>query len=137
MHIDHCLKRIGATADAPSPAALAVLHERHLCTVPFENLDIRRGIPLSLDEDRILDKIVRRRRGGLCFELNTAFAWLLRGLGYRVSLASGDLGLANDGFGPAGHHMLLLVDAGPDDQRYVVDVGYGPGFLRPYAWSPT
>ena len=48
---------------------LAVVQRAHLQTVPFENLDIVEGkIPLALDESSLFDKIVKRRRGGICYE---------------------------------------------------------------------
>src|SRR5512142_2051972 len=70
------------TADAVN---LHVLHRAHQMTVPFENLSIHLREPISLAEDDLIDKIVRRRRGGFCYELNGAFALLLEALGARVS----------------------------------------------------
>ena len=61
---------------------LAELGLAHLCAVPFENLDIAAGRALSLEPEAIYDKIVARRRGGFCYELNGLFAWLLRELGF-------------------------------------------------------
>src|SRR5438445_7498063 len=83
LMIDEYLARIGYTGprDATS-ATLRALHVRHLLTVPFENLDIHLGREIVPEERRILDKIVTRRRGGFCYELNGAFAVLLRALGF-------------------------------------------------------
>ena len=58
-----------------------MLHRAHQLTVPFENLSIHLAEPISLDERDLIDKIVRRRRGGFCYELNGAFALLLEALG--------------------------------------------------------
>ena len=66
------------SADAVS---LHVLHRAHQMTVPFENLSIHLGEPISLDEDDLIGKIVSRRRGGFCYELNGAFAILLEAMG--------------------------------------------------------
>ena len=52
--------------------------------MPFENLSIHLGEPISLDEDELIGKIVSRRRGGFCYELNGAFALLLQALGVHV-----------------------------------------------------
>src|SRR5215831_10878846 len=65
-------------------AALGVLHRSHLIAVPFENLSIHLAEPISLDEGDLLSKIVIRRRGGFCYELNGAFALLLQVLGVHV-----------------------------------------------------
>ena len=43
-----------------------------------------RGIPLSLKTEDMFNKIVSRKRGGYCFELNGLFSWLLRSLGFEV-----------------------------------------------------
>ena len=76
------LNRVGVTAPTVSDAAgLRTLHRAHQRTVPFENLSIHLAEPVSLDERDLIDKIVRRRRGGFCYELNGAFALLLEALG--------------------------------------------------------
>src|SRR5215467_12534769 len=80
------LERIGRAAPAiADQAGLRDLHKAHLLAVPFENLSIHLSEPISLDEDDLIDKIVSRRRGGFCYELNGAFALLLRSLGADVA----------------------------------------------------
>ena len=80
------LNRVGLTVPASADAAgLRTLHLAHQLTVPFENLSIHLGEPISLQEPDLIDKIVRRRRGGFCYELNGAFALLLEALGAQVS----------------------------------------------------
>ena len=68
---------------------LRAIHRAHLLTVPFENLDIALGRKIALDEEALTRKIVERRRGGFCYELNGAFAALLRSLRFHVSFAFG------------------------------------------------
>jgi N-hydroxyarylamine O-acetyltransferase len=89
MDVDAYLRRLGSTRPAGRSAAdLATLHRAHLLTVPFEDLDIHRGVPIDLDLDAIYDKVVRRRRGGFCYENNGLFAGLLTELGFDVTLVS-------------------------------------------------
>src|SRR5579859_5767590 len=57
----------------PSLPLLRTLHEAHLLAVPFENLSIHYGQPIILEAAALYDKIVRRRRGGFCYELNGLF----------------------------------------------------------------
>src|SRR5258708_12338699 len=80
------LRRIGvprpATVDA---ATLRTVHRAHQMAVPFENLSIHLPEPISLNPGDLLDKIVTRRRGGFCYELNGAFALLLDALGAHVT----------------------------------------------------
>ena len=64
----------------PTDETLRTLHRAHLLAVPFENLDISLGRKIVVDEDAILNKVVNLRRGGFCYELNCAFAALLRAL---------------------------------------------------------
>lgn len=111
-----------------SALSLAALQERHLLTVPFENLDIHLGRPLSLDEDELFDKVVTRRRGGFCYELNGLFARLLRELGYEVTLLSCRVYDREGALGPHHDHLALLVHL---DRRWLVDVGFGDSSPRP------
>lgn len=118
--LDAYLDRIGATRTS----TLAELHELHYRAVPFENLSIHLGEPIELTEDRLVDKVVRRQRGGFCYELNGAFAALLTALGYEVEMLSAKV--FNDGvFGPPFDHMALRVG------DLLVDVGFGRFTLRP------
>lgn len=127
MDVDAYLKRIGA--DRPSRvdvAALRELQERHLATVPFENLDVILGVPIELDEDRLLAKVIGGR-GGYCYELNTAFGALLRALGAEVTLLGAAV-YGPDGLGPPFDHLALRVDL---DSPWLVDVGFGRHSLHP------
>jgi N-hydroxyarylamine O-acetyltransferase len=115
------LERLGLPRpDRPDAEYLRRLHSRHLHTVPFENLSIHLGEDVPLDEDALVDKIVTRRRGGYCFEVNGLFAALLRDLGYRVSLMAARVHGEN-GFGQLSH-LALRVDL---DEPWLVDVGFG------------
>lgn len=128
--IDEYLSRIGYSGPRePTPAVLRALHERHLLTVPFENLDIHLGREIVADEQRIVDKVVRRRRGGFCYELNGAFATLLRTLGFDVDMLSARVPREDGTTSPEFDHMTLLVRAG--GERWLVDVGFGECFLYP------
>jgi N-hydroxyarylamine O-acetyltransferase len=126
MEVERYLDRIGLPRGLPP--TLTELHERHLLTVPFENLDIHRNVPIVLEEERLLRKIVDRRRGGFCYELNGAFAWLLRSLGMRVALLSAEVAHDDGTWGIPFDHMVLRVDL---DLSWLVDVGFGDGFLYP------
>jgi N-hydroxyarylamine O-acetyltransferase len=94
---------------APSAAALRELHRAHLLAVPFENLDIHLGRAIMLEQDALFDKIVTRRRGGFCYELNGLFALLLRDLDFEVTLLAAGVARADGSFGPEFDHLTLLV----------------------------
>src|SRR5215210_3696598 len=112
MDLPAYLHRINYRGEqAPTAAALRDLHRAHLLAVPFENLDIHLDRRILLDQDALFDKIVTRRRGGFCYELNGLFALLLRGLGFEVTLLSAGVARATGGFGPEFDHLTLLVKA--------------------------
>ena len=125
--IDAYLARIGYDGVREvTPEVLRALHVRHLLAVPFENLDIHWQRPIALDVDRFLDKIVDRRRGGFCYELNGAFAALLRALGFDVQLLSARVPNDRGELGPEFDHMTLLVNG-----EWIADVGFGDFSLVP------
>ncbi|MFC6882302.1 MULTISPECIES: arylamine N-acetyltransferase family protein [Actinomadura] len=121
------LARIGARRpERPDAEALRRLQERHVMSVPFENIDCYLRRPLGLGAAAV-DKIVRLRRGGGCYELNSAFGLLLESLGYPVTVLGARV--FNDGApGPPLRHLVLLVEA--DDTTWLVDAGFGFGKER-------
>lgn len=131
--VDAYLERIGAARPAsPDADALSALHLSHLRTVPFENLSIHLGEEIVLEEQSLLDKIVGARRGGFCYELNGAFAMLLRALGYEVELLSARV-YGPDGIGIPYDHLALRVRT-PSGPR-LVDVGFGRLSHSPLRWD--
>lgn len=116
----------------PTVETLRMLHRTHLERVPFENLDIHLGRPIRLDLRQIIEKVVHRRRGGFCYELNAAFGSLLMSLGFSVSLVEARVH-SDEGLGIPFDHLCLLVEPvsheAPD--RFLVDVGFGDSFLEP------
>lgn len=123
-------ERIGiAVPEMPTAKALAELQEAHLLAVPFENLDIHAGRRIELTEDALFDKIVTRRRGGFCYELNGLFLEFLRALRFSAHRVSARV-YGSEGLSPEYDHMALLVDC---EGRWLVDVGFGDAFVRPLA----
>ena len=119
------LDRLGVTTPAVSDAAgLRTLHRAHQLTVPFENLSIHLAEPISLDEPDLIDKIVRRRRGGFCYELNGAFALLLEALGAQVSRVGARV-YGEAGLSPPLDHLALIVRPADGTGPWLADVGFG------------
>src|SRR5579864_3075113 len=117
----------------PTIETLRSIHRAHLQTVPFENLDIALGCTIVVDEDATVRKIVEQRRGGFCYELNGAFAALLRELGFRVTLLSARVAREDGSASPEFDHMALRVDL---DEPWLADVGFGDSFLEPLRLIP-
>jgi N-hydroxyarylamine O-acetyltransferase len=128
------LDRIGYSGSTePTAATLAALHRAHMLAVPFENLDIHLGRRNVLDPDHVFDKVVRRRRGGWCFELNGLFALLLEQLGYAVTRCAASVVLS-DPPSPDFAHLTLRVDL---DEPWIADVGFGDSFTGPLRLRET
>jgi len=128
VNVETYLERIGYRGSTkPTAEVLKSMHRAHLLTVPFENLDIALGVPIELDLDAFFEKIVVRRRGGFCYELNGLFGWLLRELRFPVAMLSARV-LDGGRIGPDFDHMLLLVRL---EDRLIADVGFGDSFLEP------
>lgn len=112
----------------PDADTLRALQVAHLYTVPFENLSIYLDEPIVLDVEALFEKVVTRRRGGFCYELNGLFATLLQALGFRVDMFSARVRGSDKEYGPAFDHLTLLVSL---SERWLVDVGFGDSFLEP------
>ncbi|MCZ7460317.1 arylamine N-acetyltransferase family protein [Streptomyces sp. WMMC940] len=124
--VDAYLGRIGA--ERPHRAdreALRELQQRHLRSVPFENLSIHLGENVVLEDKPLLDKIVGARRGGFCYELNGAFAALLRGLGFGVTLFQGRVFKGDGQLGIPYDHLALRVETVDGGGPWLADVGFG------------
>jgi N-hydroxyarylamine O-acetyltransferase len=124
------LARIGHTGPvAPDRATLFALHRAHMRTVPFENLDIHLGRTLGLDLEATFAKVVGRRRGGWCYELNGLFAWLLSELGFAVELHGAQVLLSDQPSESELIHLTLRVDC--EGTAWLCDVGFGDSPLEP------
>jgi N-hydroxyarylamine O-acetyltransferase len=129
LNVEEYLSRIDYRGPvAPTAETLRRLQVAHLLAVPFENLSIHSGEPVTLEDGALFDKIVGRRRGGFCYEVNGLFAALLRALGFDVRMLSAGVARPDGGFGPDFDHMALLVTL---EERWLADVGFGDSFLEP------
>ncbi|MFG1797296.1 arylamine N-acetyltransferase [Nocardia sp. NPDC049149] len=133
VDLDAYLTRIGFDGDrAPTVATLHKLVYLHTTSIPFENLEIILGRPIPLDLETLQDKLVRRRRGGYCYENVTLFAAVLERLGFGITALSGRVTMgAESGLRPA-THALLRVTTDDDDRVWLCDVGFGSGPLAPF-----
>ena len=121
----------------PDAQTLYGLQQAHMQNVSFENLDIGLGRPIQLGEEALWDKIILRKRGGFCYELNGLFAWLLKRIGYEVTYLDARV---YDGAGKLGidfDHLALLVGIPGQPERWLVDVGFGDSFIQPLNFAET
>lgn len=125
LDLEAYLAAVGVPAAPPSLPELARLHEAHVRTFPFENIDVlldqHRGVSLEVVAEKFL-----RGRGGYCFEHASLLAGALERLGYDVQrrLARvGDVELA------ARTHLVVVVTL--EGRRWLCDPGFGLSVLRP------
>ncbi|MFD5829566.1 arylamine N-acetyltransferase [Lentzea sp. NPDC060358] len=115
VDLDAYFARTGAS---PS-SSLTELHEKHVRAIPFENIDVMLGRVPSLELGDIQDKMLRRRRGGYCYEHQLLFTAVLERLGHTVARR-----MSRVMTGPRTHMMSIVDD-------HLVDVGFGAGMLHP------
>lgn len=109
--------------DEPSVEALNYYATRFMLTVPFENIDVQNGKPISIDIDALFNKIVHDKRGGFCYELNSFFKAYLLQKGFNPQLMSATIHTPNGGRSLNGSHASLVVPI--NNVFYVTDVGFG------------
>jgi N-hydroxyarylamine O-acetyltransferase len=129
LDVNAYLERINYSGSLePTAETLRDLQVAHLVAVPFENLSIHARQPIVLDDEALFTKIVRRRRGGFCYEANGLFAALLRELGFKVEMLAAEVANNEGAFGPNFDHMALMVTT---DEHWLADVGFGDSFVEP------
>ena len=118
--LDAYLERIGLSGRPD----LTAIHRAHATSIPFENLDPQRGLPVSLEEDDLQRKLVAERRGGYCFEHNLLLKSALEACGADVEpmLARVRRGAPAGTVRPRTHLVLRVRDRG---STWLADVGFG------------
>lgn len=114
MKLDNCTANL---------AGLTKLQEHHTENIPFENLDIVVGREILLNFSHLFDKVVMKKRGGYCFELNTLYSELLKSLDFSPKPVLGRVWLSNPKRTPPRNHLAYLVEL--EGRTYVTDVGFG------------
>jgi len=122
------LARIGLDAQIKeaTPDYLDEIIKAQLRTIPFDDADVwaNRAFP-SLATDDLFDKIIARKRGGYCFELNGLFKTFLVSLGFDayeviIHLGRPELMWSEVNF-PS--HCGVVVNFG--GRKRFADVGFG------------
>ena len=130
MNIDSYLDRIAYVGPLRTDlATLTALHHAHLQAIPYENLDVQLGSPVTIERAPIFEKIVTRHRGGWCYEMNGLFGWALSELGFKVTRSAGAVMRETRGDETIGNHLVLKVEL--EEGLFLADVGFGDGPLDP------
>lgn len=129
--IEDYTKRIQYQGDLePTMEVLQNLQRQHLLHVPFENLSIHYKRPITLNLEKVYNKVIHQNRGGFCYELNGLFYAFLRQIGFdarRISARVYDSD--KDVIGEEYDHLCTMVTL--DQKEYLVDVGFGEFTFAP------
>jgi N-hydroxyarylamine O-acetyltransferase len=131
--------RLVPSGERPPRSTIQRLQRAHLTSVPFDTLSVAGGPfgrlePTSdrvlLEPEALYRKIVEEGRGGICYELNELFRWLLTELGIEAHRLAARVVAPDGALGPPGDHEPILVPL--DEGPHLVDVGFGGDVI----WSP-
>jgi N-hydroxyarylamine O-acetyltransferase len=125
LDLDGYLARVGQPALPPSRGALDALHEAHVRTFTFDNVDVLLEQHPGVGLEQVQGKFVGRGRGGYCFEHASLFAAVLQRLGYDVTRRLGRVGPPEV---TARTHCVVVVDL--DGEPLLADPGFGMSLLR-------
>jgi N-hydroxyarylamine O-acetyltransferase len=132
MDLRAYLDRIGFEGEArPDRATLDAVHRRHLLSIPYENLDVQLGRPLTTSPEAAFAKMVTGRRGGWCYEMNGLLGLALQEIGFPVTRMAGGVVRSAIGEAAVGNHLVLRVDL--PEGPIIADVGFGDGPILPFA----
>lgn len=131
LDLDAYLARTGYDGDRkPSLDNLGSLQRAHVLNLRWDTIDGYLYRRVRVDLPSIQDKMLRRGRGGYCFEHTLLFAAVLERFGYAFTAVSGRVQLGADSSAPRpATHAMVIVDL--DDRRWLVDVGFGASPLEP------
>ncbi|NXI42451.1 ARY2 protein, partial [Galbula dea] len=134
MNIKEYFTRISyrGSYSKPDLATLTDIFQHHIRAVPFENLSIHCGERIELDLEATYNKIVKKNRGGWCMENNYLLSWVLKTLGYNITLLGSKVYVPeHDAYAEEVDHLLLKVVL--DGKSYIVDGGFGMAYQL---WQP-
>lgn len=131
LDLDGYLARLGLTAAGATPdrATLDALHEAHVRTFTFDNVDVLLDQHPGVGMDALNAKFVDRGRGGYCFEHASVFAAALERIGYDVRRHLGRVGDPAAGTVQGRTHMTVEVML--DGDRLLCDPGFGMSLVHP------
>lgn len=119
---DEYLKRINflGAISADLDFVKAIHHAQHR-TIPFENFDICLRRNINLEPKALVQKLIKNKRGGYCFELNGLLLLALKSFGFEARALLGRIHKTGEPTG-RGHQVTLVVI---DGKKWLVDAGFG------------
>ena len=129
MNVDKYLEKLNYRGKTnPNLDNLKKIHQKHMYSIPFENLDIHNNEKIVLNLEKVERKVINNSRGGYCYELNGLFFHLLKEFGYKVKMISARVHSGNGEYGAEFDHLAIIVEL---DELWLADVGFGDSFIEP------
>ncbi|OHT84883.1 arylamine N-acetyltransferase family protein [Mycobacteroides saopaulense] len=129
LALDEYLAFVGFDGDrSPSLDTVRLLQRGHVLNIKWENLDAVLHKHVALDIPSVQDKLLRRPRGGYCYEHIALFAGVLERLGFDFFGIQGRVQMGTNSIRPATHGMLVVR---LDGEQWLCDVGFGTSPLAP------
>jgi N-hydroxyarylamine O-acetyltransferase len=123
--ISEYFARVGLVGElTPNLESLQRLVFAHVTTIPFENLDVLLDRTILVDEASVFEKLVRKRRGGYCYEHNRLMVTVLKELGFHARSLAGRV-VWNKPKEQRSGRLHLFTAVTLDGEDYLVDVGVG------------
>lgn len=122
LQIEQYLRKLQLNDFEPAVnlATLTKLQDAHLKYIPYENFDCLNSKITSLKRHDMFNKVIMHNRGGICFELNGLYNWLLESLGFDVTSYSARFIDKMETY-QLRRHRVMCVALG--EKRYLTDVG--------------
>ena len=105
--------------------ALNNVLEKTAKNIPFENLCIIENKTSDISKENLINKILVKKEGGLCYELNSIFYFFLIENGFNAILARGVIyeNTAQQYLTLGRTHVTILITH--EEQMYLIDTGFG------------
>lgn len=116
--------------------SLGVVLEKVARVLPFENLCVVKKRTRNITKENLINKIIHRNEGGLCYELNTILYLFLIENGFTSTLVRGRTYSHNENRWSAvgSTHIINIITH--EGQPYIVDTGFGANLpLKPIPLS--
>jgi N-hydroxyarylamine O-acetyltransferase len=126
--VDEYLARIGlSVSPSLNETGLYEMHRCHAFSIPFENISPFLNEVVSLQPEQLEAKLLKRKRGGYCFEQNGLFASAALALGFDFQVILARVQVQNPEPGPLTHQLGIVKLGGRD---WICDVGFGGPSIR-------
>jgi len=94
-----------------------------ITSIPYENLTAWLGFAVNdLGINTVYEKIVVKKRGGICTETNALLQTVLEEVGFKCVAISGKIIIDQNGYNPINHRAIMVY---LDGKKYLMDAAQG------------